>query len=528
MLLAVTCPDSGVGARQAVPFPGKWAGRLDIAGQPALLWLKATESQPGEFVASVFMDPAPSGIAPQTSLQMTSDASSWSFHAGEPPNQIRLQVRRTDQGFSATYRVGDANGQTLLRRVSDDLASNKRLSGAYVLSPDETVFIRTGKQGPDYSLSYLDEKTGRTGFLYQETSNSYVGGVSHALPDPVGVSVRFEGNPASRIVWQPSGGEDVRGTNSTTYRREDVQIPVDGAVLACEALVPAGPGTHAAVVLVPGSGAVDRFTTYYMQADVFAQHGIASLVCDKRGTGASTGDWRFESFERQAEDVAASMQYLRRRSEVNPERVGIWAFSQGTYPAPIAAVNGRASFLILVAAFATANDEGVMISNVERMRRAQASDEQIARYKDYFKRWRQAVLDNDYQAFERAYKDHAGASWVPRSLPAEAAWKSNWQNERARLMWRYAPEPILRQLKVPVLAFWGSEDPEALPSVEKPLLEQALREAGNRNYSLRVVTGGGHGLWVGRSEAERLGYAPEYLSGMLTWLRDNVQRGQVR
>jgi pimeloyl-ACP methyl ester carboxylesterase len=117
---------------------------------------------------------------------------------------------------------------------------------------------------------------------------------------------------------------------------------------------------------------------------------------------------------------------------------------------------------------------------------------------------------------------------VPRSLPAEAAWKSNWQNERARLMWRYAPEPILRQLKVPVLAFWGSEDPEALPSVEKPLLEQALREAGNRNYSLRVVTGGGHGLWVGRSEAERLGYAPEYLSGMLTWLRDNVQRGQVR
>jgi hypothetical protein len=519
MLVPVPSSDLSLGAHQATPFPGKWAGRLEIAGQPTLLWLKVSESRPREYLASVFMNPAPAGMAPQTNLQMNSDDSSWTFFAGEQRNLIHLQVRRNAQGFDAKYRVGDASGQTVLRRVSDDLASNKRLTGAYMLSRDETVYIRTGKQGPDYSLSYLNGKTGRTGFLYQETPNSYVGGMSHALPDPVGVSAMFEGNPASKLVWRLGSGKNVIGRITSAYHREEVQIPVEGAVLACEVLVPARQGTHAAVVLVPGSGAVDRFSTYYMQADVFAHHGIASLVCDKRGTGASTGDWSFESFERQAQDVAAGMQYLRQRSDVNPKRVGIWAFSQGTYPAPIAAVNGHASFLILVAGFAIPLGDATMITNVEQMHRDRASNEEIVRYKDYFIRWRQAVMNDDFKAFERAYNDYAGAPWAPRSLPTETAWKSNWQNARARLMWPYEPAPTLRQLKIPVLAFWGSEDDEALPSVHKPLLEQALRDAGNRDYSLRVLRGAGHGLWVGRTETERLGYAAEYLSGMLEWLR---------
>jgi pimeloyl-ACP methyl ester carboxylesterase len=521
-LLATNGPRSSLAAEQTMPLSGGWAARLDIASTPTLLWLKVTENTAHEFVASVFMDPSPIGVRQFSSIKITTQASSWTLVAGEPPNELRLEVRKDADGFTADYKIGTAAGRADLRRVSGDAAFNRRVTGAYILPSGDKIYVRTGSQGPDKILSYLEEKTGRSGFLYQTAANSYVGGTSYALPDPVGVRVTFEDNPTARLVWRSSDTKDLTATKGTAYRREDVHIPVDGAALGCEVLIPTGPGKHPAAVFVPGSGAVDRFASYYIQADLLAQHNVASLVCDKRGTGVSTGDWRSLSFEQQAQDIVAGMQYLRHRAGIDPSRVGIWANSQGTYPAPIAALEGEASFLILIAEFAISSREGVMISNVERMRRNGAPAEEIARYQDYFGRWQQAIMDDDFAAYERLQREYAGASWLMRNVPSEKAWSSDWQNDRARLMWPYQPGLTLRKIRVPVLAFWGSEDPEALPTVHKPALEQALRDGGNSDYSLRVIAGADHRVWVGASGIEKVGYAPEYISGMLEWLRTKV------
>jgi uncharacterized protein len=518
-VLAVNLSVPGLSADRTIPLLGGWAARLDISSHPTLLWLRVSETPTHDYVATVSLDPTPDGLGPLRNIKVTRQDSSWSLING--PNQFRLDVREASGGFAATYAVGATTGQTQLRRLSEDLDLNKRYTGTYTLPSGERIYIRTGGYGSGKVLTYLEEKTGRTGILFQETATTFTAGASYTLPDPIGLRVGFDGNPPARMVWRASGKKELIAKKSTAYRRENIQLPVGGGVLGCEVLIPAGAGKHPGVVLVPGAGGWDRFASFYIIAELFAQNGMASFTCDKRGTGSSTGNWYSQSFQEQAQDVIAGIRYLRERGEVDSAKVGVWAFSQGTYPGPIAASAGKASFLILVADFAISARESVMITRGELMRRGGTPHEEIEHFHEHFGRWQQAVMDNDFKAAVAAFQSCAcpGFPGVPSS---EEAWNQDQSNLRARLMWSYEPKPVLRALNMPVLAFWGSGDFEALPASHKPALEQALREAGNTDYTLRVIEGADHGLWLDAPTVERVGYAPDYIRGMIDWLRAKV------
>jgi dipeptidyl aminopeptidase/acylaminoacyl peptidase len=85
---------------------------------------------------------------------------------------------------------------------------------------------------------------------------------------------------------------------------------------------------HPAVIFVHGSGAADRESNRFY-ADLFARHGIATLIYDKRGVGASTGDWRYVHLNDLAEDALAGVQLLKCRKDINPNQIGIFGGSQG-------------------------------------------------------------------------------------------------------------------------------------------------------------------------------------------------------
>ena len=80
--------------------------------------------------------------------------------------------------------------------------------------------------------------------------------------------------------------------------------------------------------VVHGSGAQTR-DAYVSFATVFARHGIATLIYDKRGTGHSTGSWQHSPFGALADDASAAVEFLARRAEVDATRVGIWGGSEG-------------------------------------------------------------------------------------------------------------------------------------------------------------------------------------------------------
>ena len=126
-------------------------------------------------------------------------------------------------------------------------------------------------------------------------------------------------------------------------QRSDCNIDVPGATLAAWWYLPEGPGPHPAVVMAHGFGAVkemflDRF------AECFAQAGLAVLVFDHRGFGASTGDAPRQEADPilQARDYRHAITWLCARPEVDAERIGIWGSSySGGHVLQVASVDKR-------------------------------------------------------------------------------------------------------------------------------------------------------------------------------------------
>src|SRR5207248_1794244 len=84
-------------------------------------------------------------------------------------------------------------------------------------------------------------------------------------------------------------------------------------------------------------------------AHFLIRHGVAVLGFDKRGVGASTGDWRSASFDDLAGDVVAAFEYLKTRSDIDRTHIGMLGWSQAGWVMPLAAVRAREiAFLISI------------------------------------------------------------------------------------------------------------------------------------------------------------------------------------
>jgi hypothetical protein len=92
----------------------------------------------------------------------------------------------------------------------------------------------------------------------------------------------------------------------------------------------------------------------------------------------------------------------------------------------------------------------------------------------------------------------------------------------------YDPVPTLRQLQVPTLALWGELDNNILAVKNKDAWEAALRAAGNRDYTLRILPKGNHAQLEARvgSNAEMASlqrFVPAYRTTIEDWLAKRIR-----
>jgi len=89
-------------------------------------------------------------------------------------------------------------------------------------------------------------------------------------------------------------------------QEQEVSFRSGGIELAGTIALPYGEGPFPCVLLIPGSGQVDRnenhrklrINIFYDISHFLAQNGIASFRYDKRGVGESQGDyWRTGFYE---------------------------------------------------------------------------------------------------------------------------------------------------------------------------------------------------------------------------------------
>ncbi|MFE9056190.1 alpha/beta hydrolase family protein [Streptomyces mutabilis] len=139
----------------------------------------------------------------------------------------------------------------------------------------------------------------------------------------------------------------------------------DGTPLAGTLTLPSGPGPHPAVLLLHGSGPLDRdgntpklvMDLGRPMADALAAAGIATLRYDRRGAGATPGDWRAAGFTGNREDAAAALRALAARPDVRAGAVGVVGHSEGALHAMALAARTQVRAVVLLAGFAGTGED---------------------------------------------------------------------------------------------------------------------------------------------------------------------------
>lgn len=146
----------------------------------------------------------------------------------------------------------------------------------------------------------------------------------------------------------------------------EVSFPSGALRLAGTLSLPATGKRSPAVLMVAGSGRIDRnenggmvrLNVFRDIAAYLAAQGFATLRYDKRGIGASEGDFYDTGFHDEAADAFAALKYLRAHQAVDPQLVFLLGHSAGAIIAVrMAATGAEVAGLVLLAGTAQAGED---------------------------------------------------------------------------------------------------------------------------------------------------------------------------
>jgi pimeloyl-ACP methyl ester carboxylesterase len=278
---------------------------------------------------------------------------------------------------------------------------------------------------------------------------------------------------------------------------EAVHFSNGNVALAGTIIFPAGPAPYAAIVLTHGSDPDTRDSASYRSRGVmFARHGVAALIYDKRGSGESTGDFVTSGVDDLAKDAVAGVELLKARKDIDGNRIGVFGHSQGGWIAPLAAAMSADVAFVQVQSAASVNpmDQSVY-HNANEMRAAGFNETDVERAEQLRTRmyallrsktgFLEKQLNADLETASR--QPWFAASWLPKSLPTAVS-----DGERRLLM--FEPLPVWREVHVPVLAIWGERDINLSAAMSRDDIAHALAVGGNKDFETHILPGLTHSL----------------------------------
>lgn len=138
------------------------------------------------------------------------------------------------------------------------------------------------------------------------------------------------------------------------YTITEVSYESEGVKISAAIWLPNKQGRHPAIVLGHGSGRSTKENGNNM-ARHFVEMGFAVLIHDKRGVGKSGGTYVGNNNGSEgnltllAKDIAAGVDYLRKRSDIDKDQIGLWGVSQAGWIIPIVtSIQKNIKFTILI------------------------------------------------------------------------------------------------------------------------------------------------------------------------------------
>ena len=238
-------------------------------------------------------------------------------------SRLRFEMPRADQtllfegtleGTVISGKVVDAGREFSFRLDRTAEIKADRYVGIYQLEGDHYVHIRSWDEFDPGMLQWIDFRTGQFRTLFPSSETSFFTGPSVLVTYPVETTVQFTlggSGKATGLSWTPADSAPRAGRRiDLTY--EEISFRSGNVTLRGTLILPQTKGPHPVVIFVHPAGPRSR-QGLFTWAEFFALHGVAGLTYDKRGVGASSGDWMRSSFQDLAGDALAALRLAQER-----------------------------------------------------------------------------------------------------------------------------------------------------------------------------------------------------------------------
>jgi len=268
----------------------------------------------------------------------------------------------------------------------------------------------------------------------------------------------------------------------------------DNITLAGTLTLPSAKGSFPAVVLISGSGAHNRdeevlgHKPFLVLADHLTRNGIAVLRFDDRGAGKSGGDFRSSTSADFKKDVAAAVNYLRSRKEIDKKKIGLAGHSEGGMIAPMLAAEDKdIAFIVLLAGPGVKGDELLLMQTKALLNGEGADHEKAAEFnRQVYKIAVMEPIDTAQAQLKRYIRMAANDD------PALAGQVDVMVSPWMRYFLKYDPAVAFSKVKCPVLAINGDKDLQVPAKENLHAIEAALKSGGNDRCTARTIAGVNH------------------------------------
>lgn len=305
------------------------------------------------------------------------------------------------------------------------------------------------------------------------------------------------------------------------FSEQEVEATNGDVTLRGTLALPQGAGPWPAVLLIAGSGPIDREGTvaghqfFKSLADSLARHGIASLRYDKRGTGSSSAGTGLETTDDLAADARAMFATLRRQTGIDSTRTGLLGHSEGGSIAIInAAANPQVRFAVLLATpgvkgkdMMVKQNELIVTANGQAWTPALAADvEQIF-----------TLIDTVANVQTLTAQLQAVAQRLPMLRRQMPVLTSPWY----RHMVQSDPTASLQRIACPVLALSGEWDCQVdceqnLGAIERLVKRVTVRRYGHMNHMMQRCRDRAQGLNCGAIAGD---FDPKVIADIITFVQ---------
>jgi uncharacterized protein len=369
------------------------------------------------------------------------------------------------------------------------VAGDPACAGSWRLEGGGGLAVTAAEEGLRWRT--LDGQTGR--FVYEKDQwQAYSGWTSQ--PETRQVEFACE---TGLLSFEGASAEPV-----PVIRQDTVFKGAKGTKLYGRLILPAGDGPVPIVVQVHGSERTSALNHDPFQ-HLLPLQGVGVFIYDKRGTGASKGDYT-QDFGILATDAAAAAVEARRLAGTRLARFGLHGTSQGGWVAPMAAVSLKPDFIIV--------SYGLLESPLAENRAQSVQDVADAGFgpeaqmaAGLLADAAGVVMTSDFksgyvelEALKNIYRNEPWYKLVKGEFTGDILQYSDVVLRVAGPLrsnatsWRHEGEPVLRRLEAPVLWVLAGADREAPPAYTRSRLKTLQYEG--RDITIAEYAGYDHGM----------------------------------